>query len=248
VDKPNSNNGLEAKYAAELREYESKKKAAKKNNTKAPHAPKQPTPYRQCHCLQLFCVTVGQTLGSSCPIECKDENGISFGVDQFGNCACYICKCNCSMAYTPEAPQILRTKETLDKDAIQKQKAIEQQKSVSALASLIGQASTNTLATAIASGKKFSNQTIQEMSMTAAAQSLATMFDPNDNAALLQTLRKEVGRPTTKVSMPVPINIAGKSTDVFDTRSLSNRKANFRQENNRLSVKNDGSASLLDPY
>ena len=102
IDEPSSNKTLQQKYETLLREFKDKKKLAqeeaKKQNgvTKRIKAPKLSQPHRQCHCSQLLCLTVGSNVGSSCPIECKKQDGSPFGVDISVNYACPVCSCRCS--------------------------------------------------------------------------------------------------------------------------------------------------------
>ena len=62
-------------------------------------------------------------------------------------------------------------------------------------------------------------------------------FNPNDHSSLVQALRNEIGPPTTKVHLPVPIQVNGKETSIVNTRALSNRFATHRQTINQLSEK-----------
>ena len=136
VDEPNSNLSLQSDHEKALREYEKKKKDAKedaeKNKTTAKRipAPKLIQPYQQCHCSQMFCLNIGSTVGTSCPIKCKNpETGNSYGTTNDGSCACPICKCTCSIAYTTSASQIICTRQLLNNNSIQQQKLIEEQTS-----------------------------------------------------------------------------------------------------------------------
>jgi hypothetical protein len=131
------------------------------------------------------------------------------------------------------------------KAAVQQKKEIDAQKSKSILASLLHEASVETVNAAIDSGKPYLRQTLQTMALTAGAQSLATNFVGTDHGSLVQMLRAALGNPTTKVHLPIPIMINGKSTSVIDTRVLSYRKANHCKNNNRLIGADQASSALL---
>jgi hypothetical protein len=257
-DEPDSNKTLQKKYADEQLQYNLKKQAAKEEAAKTKtkerriNPPKCLPPYRQCHCQQLYCVTVGSKLGSSCPLDCIDPNtGMSYGTDETGACACPICKCQCSVAFTYNAAQIVQTKKLLDDSSVQLQQEIDIQKSRSVMASLFKEATNNTLLAALASGKQFSQQTLERMAATASVQSLAVNFDPNVHSSLVTAMRNEIGLPTTKVHLPVPIEVDGKMTTVLDTHSISGRKGVHRKNNNRLTSGAEPSVnfnSRLHPY
>lgn len=150
--------------------------------------------------------------------------------------------CSCGLAFALDAAQHARTRQLLDNGSPQLQQEIDVQKSRSCLASLMGDMTRNTIAAASQSGKPFSASTLQSMTATASAQAVAASFHPSDNTQLVQQLRKEISHPTTKVHLPVPINIGGNSTAAVDTRGLLSRKSSYREHNNRLLV--DESAQL----
>jgi hypothetical protein len=233
VDKPNKNKMLQADFQKLLQAYEEKKQVAKeeakKNNLVAPcrvTAPKLSQPYRQCHCHQMFCVSVGTNIGSSCPIQCKDTSGKPFGTDISGNCACPICKCQCFVTYTYDAPQIHRTRQLFGAHTESQRKEIEFQKSRSIFASLIQDSSDAALKNPILSHKSLSIQGLCDMAGTASAQSIASLFDPSQHGEFLCKMRDKIGRPTTRVVLPAPIQINGKMMDSsVDTRMISGQKA-----------------------
>jgi hypothetical protein len=223
------------KYQKALLDYEEWKENAKKeakkngsdNTIKRILQPKKVSPYRQCHCHQLFCVTVGSKIGSSCPIDCKDENGTPYGVDAKGHCACPICKCSCSIAFTPDAPQIVCTQHRLNDHSFALRQTIDRDKSKAILADLMKDATNTLVRNALASGKPLLKETMGQTSMagTASAQALAGGFDPTQHPALISAMRQEVGLPTTKVILPAPIiGPNGNEINVFDMRQLSNQK------------------------
>ena len=125
VDEPDANKTMQTTYEQQLLKFNEQKAKAKENGSrKRLNPPKAPIPYRQCHCTQMFCVNPGNNIGSSCPIKCKKKDGSSYGVDDIGNCLCPICKCQCSLIYSLEAPQVIRTRQLLDDNSYVKQKEI----------------------------------------------------------------------------------------------------------------------------
>jgi hypothetical protein len=108
VDEPNTNKGLEAKYAKELAEFNRKKEEAKQNDSnKCIAAPEMSMPYRQHHCLQIYCVNVQSAIGNSCPIKYKKDDGTFWGIKDNGSCACPICLCKCNLAFGYNTGQIV---------------------------------------------------------------------------------------------------------------------------------------------
>jgi uncharacterized Zn finger protein (UPF0148 family) len=179
---------------AKFREFERQKKQAKeeatKNNTtmKRITAPKVRPPYQHCHCSQLFCTSIGLDTGSSCPIKCKAPDGTLYGKDSLGNCACPICVCQCSLAYTHDAAQIVCVKKMLDENAIQQKKEIDSQKrSQSTLASIIQEVGSSTIASALAANGKnrYSMDELKTMALSALACSITTNFSSTDHSSFL---------------------------------------------------------------
>ena len=256
IDEPNSNKQCQDIYEKALRDYQKKKKdaqdeAAKSGSTvKRVVAPKLNPAYRHCHCSQMYCLNVGSDSANSCPIKCKDpETNQPYGITANGTCACPICKCQCSLAYTYDAPHIVRTRQLLEQNSIQKQKDIEVSKSRSCLAGLIREAATASVASAMASGRKdLTTEKLNTLSMTAAAQSISHNFDPHDNVAFLNQVRKDIGRPSTTVQLPAPIVLNGKYVSEIDTRTINGTKATHRQENNRLTGEKQSARVPLQPY
>lgn len=241
IDEPNSNKDLQQKHLQEMREFERKKQAAKDDAAKNKSAPKRITAPKlvqacqQCHCSQLCCVSVGTVAGSSCPIKCRKNCDTSWGADVSGTCACPICKCTCDLAFAHDAAQALRTRQLLQSHKHQRQKEIDVQKSRSAFTSLSQDATTTAAQATLDSGKKLSVQTVQQMAGTASAQSVAANFDPALHHGFLRTIRSEIGQPTTKVQLPIPLTDAsGNFTADIDTRNASGRKATHGKSNNRL--------------
>ena len=94
----------------------------------------------------------------------------------------------------------------------------------------------NAVSTAMSTGKQFSRQAISTMAATNSAIAVASGFNPNDHSSLINALRCEMGPPTTKVHLPVPIEVNGKETSMVNTRALSNQFATHRQTNNWFDV------------
>ena len=113
IDEPNTKLGLQSQYEKTLCEYEERRRPQRKKRTRTKPQPNtfqfQKWSSRTGCVTGFFCLSVGSSaIGSSCPIKCKDpEPGLSYGTTMDGTCACPICKCPCSVAYTNGAAQII---------------------------------------------------------------------------------------------------------------------------------------------
>jgi hypothetical protein len=94
------------------------------------------------------------------PYSVKKTDDTYWGIDSDGTCACPICKCQCSAAFTHNAAQIIHTQTRFESHSYEQKKEMNIQKSCSVLSNLMNDATNNAVITAIASGKQFSMQTL----------------------------------------------------------------------------------------
>lgn len=239
VDEPDTNKTLQQDYNALMRKhYEAAEKAkaeANKNGTavKKTKPPEKPKPHVLWHCSQMRCVSVGISFGTSCPIDCKDDDGHPYGADVRGNCACPICKCQCKLSCTTDASQDLRIGDMLEADTVRKKETIELQASRSLFSDIIKKSADNAVASAVASKKMIPPDTLRSIAGTNAARSMVREMDPQQHKAFFRAARKEIGKPTTLVKLPVALQVNGVTIEKFDTRGITSRK-NHRKKNNRL--------------
>ena len=213
----------------------------KKEMKGAPRRPKTTKQILQCHCLQSMCAQVGSTVGSSCPIKCKDTEGNRYAAATDHTCSCPRCKCKCAKAYHPdEIPKILIRLQQKNHAAKMQQKQNPELQTSQFLNSIVLPAvhSANEARNFVTTNNHMQGQGLDDFTQDTfygSAACNAVMYCEKLPREAADLMRKNFGTSTT-VTLP--------SGQQMDTRTLLKNK-NSHGRNNKLNLSDSSSNSSM---